>query len=192
VALIDWEWAGPVDPRIELAEVCWANAGLHDDIVAEREGLPSLRSALSSCARSLTDMALRVPSARGSCHSSSNSRSTRRRSRPTWLEFDPTRRPRISIGECRGRWLGELALLRGSSIIARCLNKRWAEIVPRRLPQPAVSGLLPIDSMLLHGQQRAQHYRQSRRSVFRLRSQRSATSETNSESSATAATGMID
>ena len=42
VALIDWEWAGPVDPRIELAEVCWANAGLHDDIVAEREGLPSL------------------------------------------------------------------------------------------------------------------------------------------------------
>jgi Phosphotransferase enzyme family len=42
VALIDWEWAGPVDPMIELAQVCWLNAGLHDDIVAEREGLPSL------------------------------------------------------------------------------------------------------------------------------------------------------
>lgn len=42
VALIDWEWAGPVDPLIELAQVCWLNAGLHDDIVAEREGLPSI------------------------------------------------------------------------------------------------------------------------------------------------------
>jgi Phosphotransferase enzyme family len=42
IALIDWEWAGPVDPLIELAQVCWLNAGLHDDIVAEREGLPSL------------------------------------------------------------------------------------------------------------------------------------------------------
>jgi aminoglycoside phosphotransferase (APT) family kinase protein len=42
VALIDWEWAGPVDPLIELAQVCWLNAGLHDDIVAQREGLPSI------------------------------------------------------------------------------------------------------------------------------------------------------
>jgi hypothetical protein len=42
VALIDWETAGPVDPLTELAQVCWLNAKLHDDVVAEREGLPSL------------------------------------------------------------------------------------------------------------------------------------------------------
>jgi thiamine kinase-like enzyme len=40
VALIDREWAGPVDPLIELAQVCWLNAGQHDEIVTEREGLP--------------------------------------------------------------------------------------------------------------------------------------------------------
>jgi thiamine kinase-like enzyme len=40
VALIDWEFAGPVDPLVELAQACWLNAKLHDDIVAEREGLP--------------------------------------------------------------------------------------------------------------------------------------------------------
>jgi hypothetical protein len=40
VALIDWERAGPVDPLVELAECCWLNAKLHDDIVAEFEGLP--------------------------------------------------------------------------------------------------------------------------------------------------------
>jgi Ser/Thr protein kinase RdoA (MazF antagonist) len=42
VGLIDWEFVGPVDPLTELAQVCWLNAKLHDDIVAEREGLPSL------------------------------------------------------------------------------------------------------------------------------------------------------
>jgi hypothetical protein len=42
VALIDWEFAGPVDPLVELAQLCWLNAKLHDDIVAEREGLPPL------------------------------------------------------------------------------------------------------------------------------------------------------
>jgi hypothetical protein len=42
VALIDWEFAGPVDPLIELAQLCWLNAKLHDDVVAEREGLPPL------------------------------------------------------------------------------------------------------------------------------------------------------
>jgi hypothetical protein len=41
VALIDWDFAGPVDPLVELAQACWLNAKLHDDIVAEREGLPS-------------------------------------------------------------------------------------------------------------------------------------------------------
>ena len=40
VALIDWETAGPVDPLVELAQLCWLNAKLHDDIVAEREHLP--------------------------------------------------------------------------------------------------------------------------------------------------------
>ena len=42
VALIDWEFAGPVDPLVELAQLCWLNAKLHDDVVAELEGLPPL------------------------------------------------------------------------------------------------------------------------------------------------------
>lgn len=42
VAFIDWEYAGPVDPLVELAQCCWLNAKLHDDIVAELEGLPSV------------------------------------------------------------------------------------------------------------------------------------------------------
>lgn len=42
VALIDWETAGPVDPMVELAQACWLNGKLFDDVVAEREGLPSL------------------------------------------------------------------------------------------------------------------------------------------------------
>jgi hypothetical protein len=41
-ALIDWESAGPVDPLVELAQLCWLNAKLHDDVVAEREGLPPI------------------------------------------------------------------------------------------------------------------------------------------------------
>ena len=42
VALIDWETAGPVDPLVELAQLAWLNAKLHDDAVAEREHLPPL------------------------------------------------------------------------------------------------------------------------------------------------------
>jgi len=42
VNLIDWDRAGPVDPLTELAQVCWLNAKLHDDVVAVREGLPSV------------------------------------------------------------------------------------------------------------------------------------------------------
>jgi phosphotransferase family enzyme len=42
VGLIDWEVAGPVDPLVELAQMCWLNAQLHDDDVAERAGLPPL------------------------------------------------------------------------------------------------------------------------------------------------------
>ncbi len=42
VALIDWDFAGPADPLIELAQACWLNANLYDDIVAKRYGLPCL------------------------------------------------------------------------------------------------------------------------------------------------------
>lgn len=42
VAFIDWDFAGPVDPLVELALAAWLNARLHDDIVAEAEGLPPL------------------------------------------------------------------------------------------------------------------------------------------------------
>ena len=42
VALIDWEYAGPVDPLVDLAQACWLNVKLHDDLVAAREGLPPL------------------------------------------------------------------------------------------------------------------------------------------------------
>lgn len=41
-ALIDWDYAGPVDSLYELAQACWLNAKLHGDDVAEREGLPPL------------------------------------------------------------------------------------------------------------------------------------------------------
>jgi len=46
-ALIDWEYAGPVDPLVELAQVCWLNAKLHDDVVAEIEALPDLTERAS-------------------------------------------------------------------------------------------------------------------------------------------------
>ena len=42
VALIDWEVAGPVDPITDLAQACWLNAQLHDDDVAEAQGLAPL------------------------------------------------------------------------------------------------------------------------------------------------------
>ncbi len=40
VALIDWDFAGPVDKMVDLAQACWLNAKLHSDDVAAREGLP--------------------------------------------------------------------------------------------------------------------------------------------------------
>lgn len=40
VAWIDWEYAGPVDPLAELARACWLFPQLHDDDVAEMNGLP--------------------------------------------------------------------------------------------------------------------------------------------------------
>jgi Ser/Thr protein kinase RdoA (MazF antagonist) len=41
-ALVDFEFAGPVDAVWELAQATWLNAQLHDDDVAERHGLPGL------------------------------------------------------------------------------------------------------------------------------------------------------
>ena len=41
-ALVDFEFAGPVDAVQELAQAAWLNAQLHDDDVAERHGLPDL------------------------------------------------------------------------------------------------------------------------------------------------------
>lgn len=40
--LIDWEQAGPVDPLVELAQLCWLNAHLFDDDLKARIGLPPL------------------------------------------------------------------------------------------------------------------------------------------------------
>ncbi len=42
VALIDWDFSGPVDPMVELAQACWLNAKLYSDDVAATEGLPPL------------------------------------------------------------------------------------------------------------------------------------------------------
>jgi hypothetical protein len=41
VAFIDWDNAGPVDAQWELAQAAWLNAQLHDDDVAELNGLGS-------------------------------------------------------------------------------------------------------------------------------------------------------
>lgn len=42
VGFIDWEQAGPVDPLVELAQLCWLNAHLFDDDLEARIGLPPL------------------------------------------------------------------------------------------------------------------------------------------------------
>ena len=39
---IDWENAGPVDPLVDLAQLCWLNAHLFDDDLMERLNLPDL------------------------------------------------------------------------------------------------------------------------------------------------------
>jgi thiamine kinase-like enzyme len=57
VALIDWEIAGPVDPMVELAQMAWLNAKLHDDIVAEREHLPPLAARAAGSPPSSTPTA---------------------------------------------------------------------------------------------------------------------------------------
>lgn len=40
LVLIDWEYAGPTDRLTDLAYAAWLQAQLHDDDVAERQGLP--------------------------------------------------------------------------------------------------------------------------------------------------------
>jgi thiamine kinase-like enzyme len=39
--LIDWEYAGPIDPEIELARVCWLFPQLFDDDLGKLYGLPA-------------------------------------------------------------------------------------------------------------------------------------------------------
>jgi aminoglycoside phosphotransferase (APT) family kinase protein len=46
IAIIDWEYAGPLDPLVELARVCWLFPQLHDDDVAQRVGLPPLETRI--------------------------------------------------------------------------------------------------------------------------------------------------
>ncbi|HZT67507.1 MAG TPA: aminoglycoside phosphotransferase family protein [Acidimicrobiales bacterium] len=41
VGIIDWEFAGPVDPLDEVAQAAWLNCQLHDDDVAARNRLPT-------------------------------------------------------------------------------------------------------------------------------------------------------
>jgi hypothetical protein len=43
-ALVDWEFAGPIDRLTELAYAAWLNAQLHDDDVAELHCLPDART----------------------------------------------------------------------------------------------------------------------------------------------------
>lgn len=44
IAFIDWDSAGPVDATWELAQVAWLNVQLHDDDVAEGNGLPDVET----------------------------------------------------------------------------------------------------------------------------------------------------
>ncbi len=43
VAFIDWDYAGPVGAIWDLAQTAWLNVQLHDDDVAELQGLSSVR-----------------------------------------------------------------------------------------------------------------------------------------------------
>ncbi len=54
IAFADWENCGPVDARWELVQTVWLNAQLHDDDVAERNGLPDA-SARAKQARMILD-----------------------------------------------------------------------------------------------------------------------------------------
>lgn len=48
--LIDWEYAGPIDRLTELAYAVWLNAQLHDDDIAERQGLADARTRAAHAA----------------------------------------------------------------------------------------------------------------------------------------------
>ena len=63
-ALVDWEFAGPVDALWEVAAAAWLNAQLHDDDVAEMHALPDLpvrarqaRAVLDGYGLTVTDRA---------------------------------------------------------------------------------------------------------------------------------------
>jgi len=58
VAFVDWELAGPIDPRMELAHTAWCNARLFDDDVAAREGLASPEARARQVRRLLDGYAL--------------------------------------------------------------------------------------------------------------------------------------
>jgi hypothetical protein len=51
VGFIDWEFAGPVDRRDEIAATGWWNAQLHDDDVAELNGLPDAETRAAQLRR---------------------------------------------------------------------------------------------------------------------------------------------
>lgn len=53
-ALIDWEFAGPVDRLWELAHTVWLNAHLVDDDVADLQGLPDVATRVRH-ARAIVD-----------------------------------------------------------------------------------------------------------------------------------------
>jgi hypothetical protein len=50
VALVDWDTAGPVGVRWELAQAMWLNARLFDDDVAARDGLPDVAARARTAA----------------------------------------------------------------------------------------------------------------------------------------------
>lgn len=39
--IVDWEYAGPIDPFVELARVCWLFPQLHDDDLGKLYDFPS-------------------------------------------------------------------------------------------------------------------------------------------------------
>ena len=94
VALIDWETAGPVDPLVELAQLCWLNAKLHDDTVAQREHLPPAADRARQLAAIVNAYGLTASQRRGFLDRSSSSPSATPPGKPTTPPSLP-RRPRI-------------------------------------------------------------------------------------------------
>ena len=42
VAFVDWQYAGPMDPFVDLAQAAWLNAHLHDVVVVDLHDRPSI------------------------------------------------------------------------------------------------------------------------------------------------------